>query len=149
LQDIAALVPSAVAEARGRIDGQVRLAWSLAEGFELGAGSLTLRHDEPAEVRLAPSPGLISSNLPATVLKYYPGLGDIETGKVPLRAELLDVSFTPHGDAQGRTAAIHLAGGPVDPKLRAPVDLEINVRGPVQSLIKFGTSSKLHFGSGK
>lgn len=148
LQDFAALVPSAVAEASGRLDGQVHLEWSAAGGLRVGAGRLVMRKDEPAELRLAPTPGLISASLPAAVLKYYPGLGEIETGKIPLRAEVLEVAFTPEGDAEGRTATVRLAGGPVDPKLRAPVDLTINVRGPLDLLVKFGTQSNVHFGGG-
>lgn len=146
LQDVAALVPGLVASARGRVDGQMHLTWTAVGGFEIGSGTLTMQHDEWAEVRLMPSPGLITGNLPPKVLQFYPGLGDLETGKIPLKPEILEVSFTPQGDAEGRTASIHLAGGPVDPNLRAPVDLVINVRGPLESLIKFGTSSRMHFG---
>lgn len=153
LQDVAALVPGTLAEARGRIDGDVQLGWSEADGFKLGTGRLAIRHDEPAEVRLEPSPGLITNSLPPdtrkTVLKYYPGLEKIERGELPIRANQLTVTFTPNGDAEGRTATVHLAGGPVDPNMRAPVDLKINVRGPLQWLIKFGTSPQLHFGGGK
>ncbi|ACB77316.1 hypothetical protein Oter_4042 [Opitutus terrae PB90-1] len=146
LQDLAALVPDALAAASGRVDGVVGLRWSEAEGLQMREGHLAVRKDEPAEVRLAPTPGLISASLPAEVLKHYPGLGQIETGEIPLRAELLEVTFTPDGDSEGRTAHVHLAGGPVDPKLRAPVDLTVNVRGPLESLIKLGTSHRLQFG---
>jgi len=33
--------------------------------------------------------------------------------------------------------------------LRAPIDLTINVRGPLESLVKFGTNSRLRFGGGR
>lgn len=146
LQDLAALVPQALTEARGRADGSVGLRWSAESGLVLGSGQFAVRSDEPAVVRLAPTPGLISGSLPASVLQYYPGLGQIETGEVPLRAELLEVVFTPDGDSEGRTARVRLAGGPVDPKLRAPIDLTINVRGPLEALVRFGTDSRLSFG---
>lgn len=149
LQDVAALVPGTVADARGRIDGTVRVHWSEADGLRLGAGRLQLRNDEPAQVRLSPSPGLISGSLPSAVLKYYPGLGEIETGRIPIAADVLEVTFTPEGDAEGRTAMIRLAGGPADPSLRAPIDLTINVRGPLDSLIKFSTSQQLHLGGNR
>lgn len=139
------LLPSVLAEARGRLDGSIVLRRD-ANGISIGAGRLALRAGETAELRLAPTPGLLSTSLPPAVLKYYPGLGKIETGEIPLRAELLEVAFTPEGDAEGRTASIHLAGGPFDPKLRAPIDLTVNVRGPLESLVKFGTNSRLHFG---
>lgn len=146
LADLAALVPQALTEARGRADGSVGLRWSAEAGLVVGAGQFAVRSDEPAVVRLAPTPGLISNSLPASVLKYYPGLGQVETGVVPLRAELLEVVFTPDGDSEGRTARVRLAGGPVDPKLRAPIDLTINVRGPLDALVRFGTDSRLGFG---
>ncbi len=139
------LMPSVLADARGRVDGSVTLRRT-AGGVEIGAGRLALRPGETADLRLTPKPGLISASLPPAVLKYYPGLGKIETGEIPLRAQSLEVAFTPGGDAQGRTATIHIAGGPVDPNLRAPVDLTINVRGPLETLIRFGTNSRLHFG---
>lgn len=139
------LLPPVLAEGRGRLDGSIRLRRD-AGGIALGTGRLALRAGETAELRLAPTPGLLSTSLPPSVLKYYPGLGKIETGEIPLRAELLEVTFTPEGDAEGRTASIHLAGGPFDPKLRAPIDLTVNVRGPLESLVKFGTNSRLHFG---
>lgn len=139
------LLPDILASARGRVDGLVSLHRTKA-GVQIGGGTLALRAGETADLRLAPTPGLLSSTLPETVLKYYPGLGKIETGEVPLRADLLEVAFTPGGDAQGRTAVVRIVGGPVDPNLRAPVDLNINIRGPLESLIKFGTDSRLRFG---
>jgi hypothetical protein len=48
------------------------------------------------------------------------------------------MTFTPDGDAEGRTAVIHLEGGPADPRLRAPINLTFNVRGPLQELMNFG-----------
>lgn len=147
LQDLAALVPEALAEASGRVDGVVGLRWSDADGLRIGAGHLAVRKDEPAQVRLAPTPGLISASLPDTVLEYYPGLSQIETGVVPLRADRLEVTLTPDGDEDGRTAHVQLEGGPVDPRLRAPIHLTVNVRGPLESLIKLGTSARLQFGN--
>jgi hypothetical protein len=149
--DVAKLLPflpPVLAAAEGRLDGSFTVRRD-STGIQIGAGKLSLQGGEPAELRLAPTPGLLSSSLPSTVLKYYPGLGQIETGQIPLQANLLEVAFTPEGDAEGRTASIHLAGGPVDPKLRAPVDLTINVRGPLESLVKFGTNSRLRFGTGR
>lgn len=144
---IVQFLPKLVSSARGRVDGSVAIHRTPA-GIQIGSGNLALRSDEPAEVRLAPTPGLISASLPPAVLEYYPGIGKIETGEVPLRAERLEVSFMPLGDAQGRTAVLRLAGGPVDPGLRAPVDLTINVRGPLDQLVRFGMDSRVQMGGG-
>lgn len=142
------LLPPILADAKGRLDGQLALRRDEA-GLQIGTGNLTLRPGETAELRLAPTPGLLSASLPAAVLKHYPGLGKIEMGEVPLRADSLEVTFTPQGDTEGRTAWVHVTGGPVDPKLTAPIDLTVNVRGPLNSLIKFGTDSRLKFGGSK
>ena len=140
------LLPPVLREASGRMDGSVALKRD-ASGLHIGAGNLSLRPGETAQLRLAPTPGLLSASIPPTVLQHYPGLKAIEMGEAPLRAETLEVNFTPWGDAQGRTASVHVTGGPVDPKLRAPIDLNVNVRGPLQSLIQFGTNSRLQFGT--
>lgn len=147
IDKIVQFLPKFVSSARGRVDGSVAIHRTPA-GIQIGSGSLALRSDELAELRLAPTPGLISANLPPAVLEYYPGIGRIETGEVPLRAERLEVSFMPLGDSQGRTAVLRLAGGPVDPSLRAPVDLTINVRGPLDQLVRFGMDSRVQMGGG-
>lgn len=146
LQDVAALVPEVVTGAFGRVDGEVRLGWTAGKGLEIGDGRLVLRSDEPAQVRLAPTPGLITGNLSPTIVKYYPGLDKAELGLIPIRADSLDVTFSPEPDAEGRTAVIHLSGMPDDPKAKAPVFLDVNVRGPLQPFIKLGTGTKLSFG---
>lgn len=140
------LLPPVLADARGRLDGRLALRRDDA-GIQIGTGRLALRPGDTAELRLAPTPGLLSKSMPAAVLQHYPGLGKIEMGEMPLRADVLEVTFTPQGDDAGRTAWVHVAGGPVDPKLRAPIDLNINVRGPLESLVKFGTNSRLKFGA--
>ena len=47
----------------------------------------------------------------------------------------------------GRTARLHLAGAPVDPDVKAPVILDLNVNGPLEKLINLGLDSRLSFGS--
>ena len=146
LQDVAALVPDLVTAAYGRVDGEVRFAWSKAAGLVLEKGHVVLRTDEPASVRLAPSPGLITSTLPKTVLKYYPGLDKAELGQVPIRASALDVEFSGKPDSEGRTAVVHLFGVPEAPDARGPIDLNLNVRGPLQPFIKLGTNTRFSVG---
>jgi hypothetical protein len=142
------LLPPVLAAAQGRLDGRIALRRDAA-GLQLGVGRLSLRQGETADLRFTPTPGLLSSRLPVAVKAHYPGLGHLETGGIPLRAELLEVILTPAGDEEGRTASVRIAGGPADPAFKAPVDLQINVRGPLESLVKFGTDSKLHFGNSR
>lgn len=148
LTQVLPLLPPVLATAEGQVDGLVTLSRTPA-GLAIGTGRLALRSGRTAEVRLTPTPGLISGTLPPKVLEHYPGLGGIEAGRIPIRAEVFELAFTPGGDAQGRTASVRLAGGPFDPALRAPIDLTVNVTGPLESLLKFGTHSRLKFGTSR
>ena len=74
-------------------------------------------------------------------------------GLTAARARVLEMTFTPLGDAEGRTAWVHLVGGPSDPELTAPIDTRVNVRGPLDKLVKIGadmsTDSRLRFKGAK
>lgn len=148
LAELLPLLPPLLASARGRLDGRIALR-SDAEGIRIESGHLALRAGETAELRFLPTPGVISGQLPPTVRQYYPGLRQLETGGIPLRAERLEVVVNAAGDELGRTAVVSLAGGPADPALRAPVVLDVNVRGPLDQVVAFGTHSRLRFGGGK
>ncbi len=148
LGELIPLLPPLFSSARGRLDGRVELR-SDPEGLRIESARLALRGGETAELRFLPTPGIISSQLPALVRQYYPGLVQLETGGVPLLAEQLEVSLDAAGDEEGRTALVSITGGPADPALRAPVVLEVNVRGPLDQVVAFGTHSRLRFGAGK
>jgi hypothetical protein len=139
LQDVAALVPEFLAEGRGRVNGAVRIGWNEADGPSVGSGWLGIDPGERAEVRFRPNPGLLTSSLPADVLRLYPGLTNVEMGRATLLAEQFDVRLSPEGDGEGRSATVVIAGGPVDKTLKAPMVLNINVRGPLSPLITFGS----------
>lgn len=149
LQDVAALVPETLTDARGRVNGAVRLNWSEADGVSVGRGHLSLDASEVTTVRFRPNPGLLTSSLPPQVLQHYPGLLKIETGETPLLAARLDVRLSPEGDGEGRSVVIHIEGEPVNPSLKAPLVLTINVRGPLGPLMKFGFTPGLGAGGGK
>jgi hypothetical protein len=142
LQDVAALVPDFLADGRGRVNGAVRINWSQAAGIDVGSGYLKIDPSERAEVRFRPNPGLLTSSLPPQVLELYPGLTNVEMGKATLLAEQLEVRLSPEGDAEGRSATVVIAGGPVDKTLKAPLVLKINVRGPLAPLVTFGSNIK-------
>ncbi len=139
LQDVAALVPDFLAEGRGRVNGAVRINWSETDGIGVGGGYLGIDPGERAEVRFRPNPGLLTSSLPPDVLRLYPGLTNLEMGQATLLAEQFDVRLSPEGDAEGRSATVVIAGGPVDKTLKAPLVLTINVRGPLAPLVTFGS----------
>lgn len=148
LSQILFLLPPVLSAAQGRLDGQLALRRDAA-GLQIGAGRLALRAGETADLRMMPTPGLLSSQLPPAVKQHYPGLGRMETGGIPLRAENLEIVLTPDGDREGRSATVQIKGGPADASLKAPVVLQLNVRGPLDQVVKFGTQSNLRFGGGK
>jgi hypothetical protein len=137
-----------LSEARGRLDGNVALKRD-ATGIQIGNGRLALREGETADLRLAVKPGWLTTSLPPDIVKYFPGFQKIESGAIPIRARVLEITLTPLGDAQGRTAWVHVEGGPTDPELTAPIDATVNVRGPLDQLVKIGaelgTNSRLRF----
>jgi hypothetical protein len=160
LQDVAALVPTGFAEARGRIDGAVRIDWSKAAGVQLGAGYLKLRDDEPTVVRLAPSPGLLPEHMPerfgllptwlgpparwlAPVNPAYAELKGIELGQTELRAESLAVRLTPEGDNRGRSARVEMVARPAQPGTAVgKVTFEADVSGPLSALFQLSMDDR-------
>ena len=156
LQDVAALVPASLADARGRIDGAVRISWSERDGFQLGVGELRLGEHEPASVRLAATPGFLTDHVPryfelmptwagplARWLRpenpAYADMEQIEMGRTELRVESLRVSLTPEGDDRGRTASVILTAQPMQASsVVEKVTFEINVSGPLRHVLKLG-----------
>jgi hypothetical protein len=151
LQDLVQFVQKVVLDATGRVDGQLHLGWSKATGPTIGAGAFVLSPGETADVTVAPSPGLITSSISPklndVLPALLPALKRIEMGEAPLRAQLLDLTITPNGDQEGRTATVHLQGEPTDTNLHAPVDLVVNYRGPLNLLLKFGVATKISYGA--
>lgn len=157
LQDIVLLVPAAgLSDARGRIDGVMRLKWSDATGLKLGIGHLALRNDEPAIVRLSPNIGLMTGRVPQYIdllpkwtgplarwirpeNPAYENLSSIELGKSDLRVTKLNVQLTPEGDDRGRSATVKIVAQPDQPGGAVKeVTFDVNVAGPLDALVKVG-----------
>jgi hypothetical protein len=136
------LLPKILSQASGRLDGYVDLARD-AKGIAIGEGYLGLREGEKAQLKFRPSPGVISAALPPAINKLYPGLGQMETGGIPMEAEVLQIRFVPRGDEEHRTAWVHIAGRPVDPSFTGPIDLTVNIRGPLDEVFNTGANSAL------
>lgn len=156
LQDVAALVPASLADARGRIDGALRMSWSEGEGLQLGVGELKLGEHEPATVRLAATPGFLTDRVPryfelapswtGPLAKWlrpknpaYDDMAAIELGRTELRVESLSVRVTPDGDERGRTASVSLTAHPMQASsVVEKVTFEINVSGSLRQVLKLG-----------
>ncbi|MEO7412819.1 MAG: YdbH domain-containing protein [Opitutaceae bacterium] len=156
LQDIAALIPRSFASAQGRIDGTVRMGWALTGGFRVGAGNLTLGKSEQAIVTLAPAPGFLTQTMPkrfepvpswtGPLSKWlsadnpaYTDMAAIELGEAPLQVDSLTVKLTPEGDEFGKTATVRMRARPTKPGASVGVvNIDVNVVGPLDSIMKLG-----------
>jgi hypothetical protein len=156
LQDIAQLVPTALASVNGRVNGDVRVAWSEADGFQVGEGRLRLDASEQTTLTLAASPGFLTSQVPARFVLLPTWLGplsrwfspvnpahetlrEIELGQIPLQVQSLAIDLSPDGDAAGRTASVTIRGRPVDDGgIVELVTFQINVAGPLSEVLKLG-----------
>jgi hypothetical protein len=165
LSGMARFLPSVLAEATGPVSGQVEVSWDLNEGLKLANGSLQPRPLESASIKLAPSPGFLTSRLPERVREKidllptwlgpirklfmpknpaYETLRAIEMGEMALEVKTLVVEVNPEGDVSGRTARVVVmarptaAGSAVD-----SVRFEINVSGPLADLVRLGLEGRL------
>ncbi len=134
--------------AEGRIEGQVvvQLREGTAEQFE---ATLGLVPGTIGLIAFRPSPGLLTSYVPEAVRKHYPGLEAIELGKTPLEAKVLHLTTHPAGDKQGRSARVRVEGRPRDPQFIAPLELDVNVTGPVESLLRKAMDSRFRMSGPK
>jgi hypothetical protein len=156
LQDLVALLPGSLADARGRIDGEVRLGWSQATGLRVGEGHFALRDDEMATLQLAPQPGILTAQFPerlkflpawtgpvgrwmAPVNPVYGDARDIEMGKTSLQIVAFDLKLMPKGDALGRTGMVTVSTRAIQPQsLVKLVTFNISLDGSVEKLLQLG-----------
>lgn len=137
-----------VRSAEGRVEGLVGVRIR-AGAVSAGESRLALPAGTVGTVYFVPSPGLLTSYVPAQVRKLYPGIEAIEMGVTPLEAKVLRLTFHPDGDEAGRGARLRIEGRPRDPKLVAPLELDVNFTGPLESLLRKALDSRLKIGGGK
>ncbi len=141
---VMALTRDLPAKAIGRVNGRfpIRIDDS---GLRLGTGWLQLKPGVHAEIQFDAN-GLLtggaSPNNPA-----YAVLKKVESGLLKLKVSELRLDIRPPNAPPGRSAQLHIAGEPVDPDVKAPVVLDLNVNGPLEKLINLGLDSRLSFGS--
>lgn len=134
-----------VQRAEGRAEGTIVVRFN---GSEVTPGPclLTLPAGSTATVNFVPSPGLLTSYVPPQVLKYYPGIGAIEMGVTPLEAKVLRLTYRPLTDKGGTGAVLRIEGRPKDPKIIAPLELDVNFTGQFESIVRNGLNSRLKIG---
>ena len=164
LQDLIVFVPTTLSDAHGRINGRLHLDWNAADGVQLGLGELALDKTEAATLRMAENAGFLTAKMPVRFVlvppnwpKFfqrvlslnnpsYPPLKEIELGKLGLHVETLDVKLHPEGDELGRSASVFIRARPdqVDNLIRE-VTFQINVSGPLASVLRVGMKQKMSF----
>jgi hypothetical protein len=114
-------------------------------GVRLGTGWLQLKPGVHAEIQFNATGLLTGGAAPSS--PSYAVLKKVESGLLKLKVSELRLDIRPPNAPAGRTARLHLAGAPVDPDVKAPVILDLNVNGPLEKLINLGLDSRLSFGS--
>ena len=163
LQDVVALVPTMLADARGRISGELVAGWNEADGLQVGIGTLDLDEIEPTSLRLSPKPGFLTAKVPAHFVFFpklhevfpswfapenpaYATLTDIEMGRIPLKVDTLKVRLSPDGDEHGRSASVAVVAHPEqEQSVVKEVVFTINVAGPLSQVLKLGMSERISF----
>lgn len=146
VEQVLALAPDVPAKAVGRVDGRLPVRIDSA-GLRLGTGWLALKPGVRAEVQFN-AKGLLTGGVAANN-PTYAILNKIETGLLRLKVGELRLEIRPPDAPAGRSARLHIAGEPVDPGVKAPVTLDLNVNGPIEQLLNLGMNQKVSFGSAK
>jgi len=165
LDQLAAFVPEVVREASGRVSGEVYLSWSKEGGLQIGSGLLRIEPTAQAQLRLTAMPGFLTQHttprffwMPASFGRIarwlaldnpaYDTLAEIEEGTQPLHVESLHVSFYPDGPDGPRSAAVSLVTRPVSGAVVKQLCFDINVSGPLDQVLRIGTSDavRINFG---
>jgi hypothetical protein len=130
------------AQATGRVNGRLPLRLDNA-GLRFGTGWLELKPGVRAEIQFNAT-GLLTSGL-GTGGPGYAIMKKIENGLLRLKLTELRLDIRPPNGPPGRTATLHVVGEPVDPGVKAPVTLDVNINGSLEQLLNLGLDSRVHF----
>lgn len=143
VEEVMALTRDLPAKARGRVDGRVPVHLDEA-GLRFGTGWLALKPGVAAQIQFSAA-GLLTGGV-ATANPRYAVLNKIESGLLQLKISELRLEIRPPNAPAGRSAQLHLVAEPVDPTVRAPVVLDLNVNGPLERLLNLSMDSRISFG---
>ncbi|MEO6245020.1 MAG: YdbH domain-containing protein [Opitutaceae bacterium] len=166
LSGLAKFLPPALAEARGRVSGQLEVVWDLQRGLTVASGGLRPGASGFAAITLAPAPGFLTDRLPANMRERiqllpewmgpvrklfapanpaYPILRAIEMGESSLDLTALEVGVSLDGDARGRSAHIVATTRPTTPGTAVgSVRFEFNVTGPLADFARLLAEGRLN-----
>lgn len=143
-EQVMALTENLPAQASGALSGRLPLRYD-GDGLKLGTGWLGLAEGVTAEIQLHAAGLLTAGTSPKS--PSYAVLKKVEEGILKLRVSELRLDIRPPNAPPGRTAQLHVVGAPVDPEVKAPVTLDLNVNGPIESLLNLGLKSKMGMGT--
>lgn len=143
---ILAIAPDIPARASGRVDGRLPVRID-ASGVRLGTGWLALKPGVYAEVQFN-AVGLLTNGVDPKEARFSV-LNKIESGLLRLKVGEMRLEVRPPNAPPGRSATLHVTGEPVDPEVKAPVTLDLNVNGPLERLINLGLDSRVSVGNKK
>ena len=146
VEKIMALTKDLPASASGRVDGRLPLRLD-EHGLRLGTGWLELKKGVYAEMQLH-ADGILTSGMSPKSSSYVV-MKRVESGLLRLKLGALRLDVRPPDAQRGQTARLHFEGEPVDPSVKAPVILDVNVNGPLEQLLNFGLKGNVSFGVGK
>ena len=146
VEKILALSKDVPAKGSGRVDGRLPIRID-DHGLRLGTGWLQLKKGVYAEMQLNAA-GLLTSGMSPNSSGYVV-MKRVESGLLRLKLGALRLDVRPPDAQRGQSARLHLEGEPVDPSVKAPVILDVNVNGPLEQLLNFGLKQNLSFGQEK
>lgn len=158
LAEVARLMPWLLQTAQGRLRGRVHLVWDELKGLRLRDGRLDIVRSDDAAFHLAPSPGLLTGNMPK-VFGFTPTswtwaswigvknpahgpLRAIELGHAGVMIDAFQVTFWPDGPGTGRPMSIHIAGRPTSGQIVEELVLDVNFFGPLNEAMGFGLNQE-------
>ncbi len=143
-EEVMALTEDLPARASGPLSGRLPVHYD-GSGLRFGTGWLGLKEGTSAEIQFHAAGLLTAGTSPKS--PSYAVLKKVEDGILKLKVTELRLDIRPPNAPAGRTAQLHVVGAPVDPAVKAPVTLDLNVNGPLESLINLGMKSGASFGT--
>lgn len=135
VEELMALTKDLPATATGRVNGRFPVHFD-AKGLQLGTGWLELKPGVKAEIAFN-AQGLLTAGASPQSPRYAV-LHKIESGLLRLGISEMRLDIRPPDAPAGRSATLHIKGAPLDPEVKAPVTLDLNVNGPLEKLINLG-----------
>lgn len=142
--EVLALTDKLPAQASGQVSGRLPLHIDDA-GFKFGTGWMGLRPGTSAQIQINAAGLLTAGASPKS--PSYAVLQRIESGLLKLEVNELRLDIRPPGSPASRSAQLRVSGRPVDRSIQAPVELDLNVNGPLESLLNLGLKANVGIGT--